>query len=178
MAESDPPTPDPAAEANKAQAEFHSYKDRLEQAGPGATAPPAQAPAQAPAPATGPGASFASPLPSSAIPAWSLRPGPVTPHGPPGAAGPGSYAAAPAPSGGGGYGAIVDGVGNTIRLGVEVLNAALSGGLQMINGYGYGGGWDSGPCDCEECNPCGGYDCCKVMGSGCGCCEPSVGSCC
>jgi hypothetical protein len=159
MAESDPPTPDPAAEATKAQAEFHSYKDRVQQAG---------------VPASGPGASFASPLPTSAIPAWSLRPGPAAPYGPPGP--PGAYGA-PAPSGaGGGYGAIVDGVGNTIRLGVEVLNAALSSSLQMINSYG--GGWGSDACDCEECNPCGGYDCCSVMGSGCGCCEPSVGSCC
>jgi hypothetical protein len=164
MAESDPPTPDPA-EPNQAQTEFHSYKDRLQQPGAGA---PSQA-------ASGSGASFASPLPTAAVPAWSLRPGPPAPYGPPGASGPGSYGA-PAASGGGGYGAIMDGMGTTIRLGVEVLNAALSGGLQMINSYG--GGWGSEPCECAECNPCGGYDCCSVMGSGCGCCEPSVGSCC
>jgi hypothetical protein len=168
MAESDPPTPDPAAEATKAQAEFHSYKDRLLQQPPGSGSGP-----------SGPGASFAAPLAGSAVPAWSLRPGPPAPSGPPGpgAGGPGSYGA-PAPAGGGGYGAIVDGVGTTIRLGVEVLNAALSSSLQMISGYGGGWGSASGACDCEECNPCGGYDCCSVMGSGCGCCEPSVGSCC
>jgi hypothetical protein len=157
MAESDPPTPEPAAQATKAQAEFHSYKDRLQPSG-------------------GPGASFASPLPSAAIPAWSLRPAPVAAYGPP-APGPGPYGS-PAPSGGGGYASIVDGVGTTIRLGVEVLNAALSSSLTMLNGMGYAVDYGGGGCDCEECNPCGGYDCCSVMGSGCGCCEPSVGSCC
>ena len=158
MSANDPPTTEPSAEATKAQAEFARFKNQVEH--PGAAA-------------TGPGASFASPLPSSAIPAWSLRPGPVGPRAPgPGA---GSWGSG-APGGGGGYGSIVSGVGTTIRLGVEVLNAALSSSVQMINGYAVG--WGSGSCDCEECNPCGGYDCCSVMGGGCRCCEPSVGSCC
>ncbi|HWF35287.1 MAG TPA: hypothetical protein VG295_07935 [Solirubrobacteraceae bacterium] len=145
MAESDPP------EATKAQAEFAKYKDQLGQSGPAA--------------------SFASPLPSAAIPAWSLRPGPGPAPGARGA-GPGPYRP-PAP-GGTTYASIVDGVGTTLRLGVEVLNAALSSSLTMLNGVAWGGGG----CDCEECNPCGGYDCCSVMSSGCGCCEPSVGGCC
>jgi len=160
MADSDPatpePAPEPATETSQAQDEFAQYKLRMEQAGASAGAP------------------FASPLSASAVPAWSLqRP----------AAGPGPDGHGPAPSGTSAAragGSIVDGVGTTIRLGVEALNAALSSGLQMLNGVGDAVGWGQESCDCEECNPGGpvAYDCCSVMGCGGGCCEPSVGSCC
>ena len=161
MAESDPPTTEPVAEATKAQAEFARFKNRAEQAA---------------AAATGPGASFASPLPSSAIPAWSLQPAPGAPG--PREAGSGPWGPA-APSGGGKYASIVDGVGTTIRLGVEVLNAALSSSLTMLNGVGDTGGRGLGSYGCDACSACGGqcgYDCCSVLGS-CGCCEPRVGTC-
>jgi hypothetical protein len=163
MAESDPPTTPPAGEATKAQAEFARYKGQ-----------------QPSSPGTGPGAAFASPLPTAAVPAWSLQP-PAPPPGPPGhGPGPGPAwgdAASTVES----YTSIVEGVGSTIRLGVEVLNAALSSGLVMLTGVGDAVGWGLGTsgyddhCSCED--QCG-YDCCSVMGCGGGCCEPSVGNCC
>jgi hypothetical protein len=164
MADSDPPTTEPAAETTKAQAEFARYKGQ-QQAGTGAG---------------GTGVSFASPLPTSAIPAWSLQPGPPPgPHAPGPGPGPGPWG--PSGSSGGGYASIVEGVGTTIRLGVEVLNAALSSSLGMLGGVGDAVGWGRVTCGCDEC--CGyedqcGYDCCCVMGCGSGCCEPSVGTCC
>ena len=169
MAESKPPSrrrtaraPKPADEASKAQAEFARYKDRVQETG------------------AAPGASFASPLAMSAIPAWSLQPAPVSP-GPPPAGGPGPWG--PGAQAGGGPATILQGVGTTIRLGVDVLNAALSSSLMMLGGVGDAVGWGRGTCGCGGgceggCDCCGGYDCCSLMGCGCGCCEPSVGSCC
>jgi hypothetical protein len=74
-----------------------------------------------------------------------------------------------------------DGAGQAIRLGVELVNAALARSLRMLNelGESYGAyGWDD-DCGCGCGGGCScGYDCCRVMGCGCGRCEPSVGSCC
>lgn len=117
----------------------------------------------------GSAAPFASPLPAGAIPAWSLQPG---------------FAAAGASGGAPGTSAgtsVVQGLGTTIRLGVDALNAALANGIAMMGGatrawsssYGYGHEGGCG-CGCDDC----GYDCCCVMSCGCGCCEPSVGTCC
>ena len=69
----------------------------------------------------------------------------------------------------------------TLRLGADVLNASLAGGLRVLGGlsnvaewawsdprrgsYGYGH-------DCA----CGCCDCCSVLSCDC-CCQPSVGSC-
>jgi hypothetical protein len=168
MAESKPPTrrrtarsSTPPAEASKAQAEFARYKDRVAETG------------------TGPGASFASPPAGAAIPAWSLQPAPPAP-GPPG---PGASPWGSGTPAGGGSAPIRQGVGTTIRLGVDVLNAALSSSLLMLSGVGGAVGWGHGTCgcggDCDGgCDCCGGYDCCCAMGCGCGCCEPSVGTCC
>jgi hypothetical protein len=156
MAKSDPPTPEPPAEGNQAQAEFANYKTRVQQTDASA----------------GGGPTFASPLQTSAIPAWSLGPAPPAP-GP--AMGPGPWG--PGTPGGANTASIVQGFGNTIRLGVEVLNAALSSSISMMNGVA----WGQDSCGCDDCCDCCGppaYDCCSVMGCGCGCCEPSVGSCC
>ncbi len=69
-------------------------------------------------------------------------------------------------------------LGSTLRLGVDVLNAALAGGVRFLNGVSGAayGGQDSGQaCGCNDCcgNECRGQDCC-----GCECCQPGVGSCC
>jgi hypothetical protein len=172
MAESDPPrkrpagkATKPAAKATKAQAEFARFKGQ-----------------QSAAAAAGSGAAFASPLPTAAVPAWSLQPPPPAPlggpghgprPGPPWGPGPAAPFVAGAPS-------IVDGVGSTIRLGVEVLNAALSGSLMMLTGVGEAVEWGRGTPGDDDCgygDQCG-YDCCCVMGCGGCCCEPSVGTCC
>jgi hypothetical protein len=153
MAESNPP----GSEPSQAQAEFARWKDRAQQSDAGSSAP------------------FATPLPTSAIPAWSLQPPPPPPHGGPGHWGPGH---GPGPAQGVRSGSIVNSLGATIRLGVDVLNAALASSLQMLDTAGYSVGWGEEHCDCGECDSCCGYDCCSVMGCGCGCCEPSVGSCC
>ena len=125
-----------------AQTEFARYKERMEQEASGG---------------------FASPLPQGAIPVWSLQPqfaavgqAPVPPPWEAGAGGP----------------SVAQGLGTTIRLGVDALNAALSRSIRMMDtwqeSYGHG-------CGCDEC--CG-YDCCSVIGCGCCGCEPSVGTCC
>jgi hypothetical protein len=166
MAESDPPTKRPArkaTKATKAQAEFARFKGQ-----------------QSAAAGAGPGVGFASPLPTAAVPAWSLQP-PPPPVGGPQGYGPGTGPAwGPAAPCAGNTASIVDGVGTTIRLGVEVLNAALSNSLGMLNGMGDAVGWGRGTSGYDDCGCCEdqcGYDCCCVMGCG-GCCEPSVGTCC
>jgi hypothetical protein len=158
MADSDPPTKRPARKATRAQAEFARFKGQ-----------------QSAAAAAGPGAAFASPLPTAAVPAWSLQP-PPPPLAPPGYGPPWG----PTSPSAGSYTSIVDGVGSTIRLGVEVLNAALSNSLVMLTGVGDAVGWGRGTSGYGDGCSCGdqcGYDCCCVMGCG-GCCEPSVGTCC
>lgn len=161
------------AEESKAQAEFARYKERVE----GAAA----------------GASFASPLPRGAVPAWSLQPSLVA-AGPPGA-GPAVWV--PEPPGAGAPPPIAQGLGTTIRLGVDVLNATLSSSLRLLSGVGETvgvfawpgtsaacgcGSCDCGSCGCGSCDCCGpACDCCCVLECGCGgrgCCEPSVGTCC
>ena len=159
MTDSEQTSGEPAGSQSRAQAEFARYKDRLQQA------------------AGGTSAAFGTPVPSSAIPAWSLQPPPPPPpvSGPPGA--PGAWHAGA--SRGAASGSVVDGVGSAIRLGIEVLNAALASGLTMLAGANdlVWQGRGVSECDCCECDACCGYDCCCVMGSG-RCCEPSVGSCC
>jgi len=166
----------PAAES-KAQAEFARYKERVQ---------PAEGSAQT--------AAFASPLPMAAIPAWSLQPPPAaaTPPGagpgwgPPGQWAPGQWGRGP--SSGADSPSVSQGLGTTIRLGVDVLNAALSSSLLMLGGIGQTVGavaWRDGSCGCDAgcdcCGPCA-CDCCSALDCGCGtcggCCEPSVGTCC
>lgn len=160
------------AEESKAQAEFARYKDRVEGAATGAAS----------------AASFASPLPRGAVPAWSLQPSLVAP-GPPGA-GPGAWVSEPPSTGV--PPPITQGLGTTIRLGVDVLNATLSSSLRLLSGVGETVGvlaWPGtsascgcGSCGCGSCDCCGpACDCCCVLDcscGGCGCCEPSVGTCC
>jgi hypothetical protein len=81
----------------------------------------------------------------------------------------------------GGAGSLLSQLGSTLRLGVEVVNAALAGSARMLNGmsglsYGAEPGWYPGGCGSDCCGQdCCGQDCC----GGCEpCCEPSVGRCC
>ena len=116
--------------------------------------------------ASGPTAPFASPLPVGAVPAWSLQPA-FAAAGPPGAAGSSTTTS------------VMQGLGTTIRLGVDVLNAALANSVAMLGGASRA--WSSSygcGCGCDDCCECCGYDCCCVMSCRCGCCEPSVGTCC
>ena len=94
-------------QASTAQAEFARYKQRVE-AAVGAAAP------------------FASPLPGGAIPAWSLQP--ASAAGPRG--GPSSWGAGPVATGT--TSSVVQGLGTTIRLGVDALNAALANSIAMM----------------------------------------------
>lgn len=76
-------------------------------------------------------------------------------------------------------GSLTTRLGSTLRLGVDVLNAVLAGGVHFLNGvsgaaYGEQGYHQSCGCGDDCCgNDCCGNDCC-----GCECCQPGVGSCC
>src|ERR1700744_5884605 len=150
MSTTDPPTPKPkrpargggraraaskpstaqaaAGKPSTAQAEFANYKDRVAQT--------AMASDSSSAGTAGPNAPFASPLPASGIPAWSLQPPEISHHptpGPPPNIHPAAFA---------------DDVGTTIRLGVCVLNTALSGGLRVLTGIGEAI-WRDDSCGCD-----------------------------
>ena len=147
----------PAGET-KAQAEFARFKERSASAADTAGGP----------------VGFGTPLPRGAVPAWSLG---APPQYPPAPQSPWSTSTA----GAGATQSLGESAGQTIRLGVELVNAALARSVRMLNDLGgalgsYG--WDDG-CGCGGCGcDCCGYDCCCLMGCGCGRCEPSVGSCC
>jgi hypothetical protein len=158
-------TAKPPTEESKAQAEFARYKERVEGASDETSTQP----------------SFATPLPRGGVPAWSLQP-PMYATAPVGAGPPDWVSPSP---GAAGSQSVVEGAGQAIRLGVELVNAALSRSVRMLNGlgdtvgmaaWGERYGCDCGSC-CDCCDPCG-YDCCYVLGCGCRRCEPSVGSCC
>jgi hypothetical protein len=76
-------------------------------------------------------------------------------------------------------GSLTERLGATIRLGVDLLNAALASGASALGGGmaphsgGQCGGHGSG-CGCERSDRCG-YDCCEVMADE--CCRPGVHGC-
>lgn len=79
---------------------------------------------------------------------------------------------------GGGVRSIGEGLGSTVRLGIELLNAvlassagALGGAAMMLPQGGYERGEQGCGCDCG----CG-TDCCAAFG--CRCCEPGISGCC
>lgn len=155
----------------KAQIEFDRYQARFD-----------------PAPAAAVGGSLGSPAPGlrigSPIPAWGSPPSvaplqqqmpqlPMTPAVQVDAS------------------AVSERLGSTLRLGVELLNASLAGSLRFLDGLTgmtsgvadalwQHGGYPAHGCSCHDpcASECCSYDCCCVMGCDCGCCEPSVGSCC
>ena len=153
------------ATPNKAQAEFEKYTRRR----------------QAQAASTGPTARVVGPevaagtLPASGL-TWAAAPGvgmPVYVGGPP-----------PGPDSGGGSaaaaGGLTESIGTTLRIGVDLLNAALFNSAKILGGftgsYGYDRHDDRGcGCGCESCcEP----SCCQPDCCGCDSCNPGVGSCC
>jgi hypothetical protein len=157
----------------KAQAEFQRYKQRMAAGAPGSGAAP-QGVYMVP---------VAMPPGGTGMPGWAVPPS----------------LASLSPGGAGAFGptlaqeAVADGrslihqLGSTLRLGVDVVNAALANGARMLNGaYGLAGGygepqWDAGACGCASCcdegcgSDCGCSDCCGGYSSGC---SPHVGRCC
>ncbi len=82
-----------------------------------------------------------------------------------------------------GSGSLTHRLGSTLRLGFDVVNAALAGGVRMLNGisdlgYGYAvSAYDHEGCGCDDCcrDDCCGCDCCDCCEP---CCHPGVGNCC
>jgi hypothetical protein len=152
---------------NKAQAEFQRYTKRMEGQQPG-SAPAIMMP-------------FAVPPGSEGAPVWAVPPSvAMLPHG---WGSPGFFAAMPH-GGALGHSSLTSSLGSTVRLGVDVINAALAGSVRLLNGisgsaygfdeqrYGYSG------CGCHSGCDCCGDDCCGFNCCGCECCNPSVGTCC
>jgi hypothetical protein len=149
-----------AASMNKAQAEYQRYLKRMQGQNQG-----------------GMQGHIAMPAGHEGVPGWAIPPSvAMLPHGS------GGYYAAMPPGGPHGQGSLTDSLGSTIRLGVDVINAALAGGVRLLNGisgaaYGYGErGHGHHGCGCG--GHCGGDDCCGSDCCGCECCQPGVGSCC
>ena len=71
-------------------------------------------------------------------------------------------------------GSVAEGLGTTARLGVDLLNAALSNTVRILGGFT--GAYGAQPaCGCESCcEP----ECCEPDCCGCESCHPGVGSCC
>ena len=163
-----PASSDAAAQnPNKAQAEFQRYMRRME------TQQPGGAPAFMMPFAVSPG--------NEGAPVWAVPPSvAMLPHGP---GSPGFFAAMPH-GGALGQGSLTSSLGSTIRLGVDVVNAALAGSIRLLNGisgaaYSYGElGYGHSDCGCHaSCNCCA-DDCCGCDCCGCECCNPGVGTCC
>ena len=152
---------DPGATLNKAQAEYQRYLQRMAKQPQGSTIP----------------GYVAVPAGVDGMPSWAVPPSMATMM--PGGAGVAMHPGVPQQS------SLTESLGSTIRLGVDLINAALAGGARVLNGmaggtYGYehsghhGGGCGCGDCGCDCCaDDCCGTDCC-----GCTCCQPGVGSCC
>ena len=70
-------------------------------------------------------------------------------------------------------GSLADSIGPTLRLGLDVINAALSGSARLLGGFSSAYGHED--CGCESCcEP----SCCEPDCCGCECCHPGVGNCC
>jgi hypothetical protein len=153
-----------SASMNKAQAEYQHYLKRVQGQNPGGMQGYIAMPA------------------GEGVPGWAVPPSvAMLAHGPGG-----YYAAMPQGGPHGGQGSLTHSLGSTIRLGVDVVNAALAGGVRLLNGisgaaYGHGeqghGHHDCG-CGCNSGCDCCGDDCCGSDCCGCECCQPGVGSCC
>jgi hypothetical protein len=154
------------ASLNKAQAEHQRYLKRMQEQHQG-----------------GMQGFMALPAGNEGVPGWAVPPSvAMLPHG-----AKGYYAVMPQ-GGPHGHGSLTHSLGSTIRLGVDVINAALAGGVRLLNGvsgaaYGYGEHGHQGcGCGCGCGGGCGddccGDDCCGTDCCGCECCRPGVGSCC
>lgn len=75
-------------------------------------------------------------------------------------------------------GGLAESLGTTVRLGVDLLNAALFNSVKILGGFtgAYGAQQE---CGCDSCcDSCCEPDCCAPDCCGCDCCHPGVGSCC
>lgn len=150
---------------SKAQAEFEKYKVRLDQAAAGAE--PVHG-------AFGPPMGF--PLSGRAMPGWGYYGPPMVPGLPYGAGLPPQLAS----------GSLTERLRISLRLGADVLNAGLAGGLRVLGGLSDVADWawsaPRGGCGCcgghaRDCGcECGCGDCCSTSSCDCGC-HPSVSSC-
>lgn len=171
---------EPTAEETKAQAAFEEYKKRMDgfqargtrgrDANVGQPLPPPYRPGM---PGSHP----------SGMPGWAFSPPPGVMPQPPAH----QFTTPKQPNISLGSGGVLfESLGNMIRLGVDVLNAGLAGGLQIIEGFS---GQES--CDCDSCRHGSPYhhphdyshghhgygDCCCNHGDpSCGC-NPSVHNC-
>lgn len=144
---------------NEAQREFQRYKARMGAMGgmPGAMPGPMVLP--------------------WAAPAWAMPPSFAPMQPPPGVGLP------PPAQPGQAAGAVAGRLGETFRLGVDVLNAALANTLTAIGGFtaaapgwGYGYGYGHHP---HSYRDCGCSSCCEAMSCCCdSCCSPNVCGCC
>jgi hypothetical protein len=153
-----------SASMNKAQAEYQRYLKRMQGQNQG-----------------GMQGYIAVPAGNEGVPGWAVPPSVAMLTN-----GSGGYYAAMPQGGPQGHGSLTDSLGSTIRLGVDVINAALAGGVRLLNGisgaaYGYGEqgyGHQGCGCSCNSGGDCCGDDCCGSDCCGCECCQPGVGSCC
>jgi hypothetical protein len=154
-----------SASMNKAQAEYQRYLKRMQGQNQG-----------------GMQGYIAVPAGNEGVPGWAVPPSVAMLTN-----GSGGYYAAMPQGGPHGQGSLTDSLGSTIRLGVDVINAALAGGVRLLNGisgaaYGHrehGHGRQGCGCGCNSCgDDCCGSDCCGSDCCGCECCQPGVGSCC
>jgi hypothetical protein len=117
-------------------------------------------------------ARLAGPMMMPATPGWAMPPSmaAMPPLYPPGYPYASQGPERPHP-----LGSLTERLGATLRLGVDLLNAALASGAHALGGgmAGYGP-WGGHGCECGCADPCG-YDCCGVMGKE--CCRPGAHGC-
>lgn len=105
------------------------------------------------------------------MPGWAMPPSMGALPGYP----PGLPYAPPGPERPHPMGSLTERLGATVRLGVDLLNAALASGASALGGgigpQRWGEPWGGCGCGGGSC----GYDCCDVMGSK--CCRPGVHGC-
>jgi len=147
MATDTTPTPEAASAPNKAQAEFDKYARRRDAEGAGGS----------------------SPFPGDGL-SWNVPLGVGMAH----LGGPQANRAVRDVEQA--AGSVAEGLGTTVRLGVDLLNAALFNTVKILGGFTSAyGGQHRGGCGCESCcEP----ECCEPDCCGCDSCHPGVGSCC
>ena len=151
-----------SASINKAQAEYQRYRKRMQGQNHG-----------------GMQGYVAMPAGNEGVPGWAVPPSVAMLTN-----GSGEYYAAMPQAGPHGQVSLSDSLGSTICLGVDVINAALAGGVRLLNGisgaaYGHGEHGHHGcGCGCQSSGDCCGDDCCGSDCCGCEGCQPGVGSCC
>ncbi|PXF58391.1 MAG: hypothetical protein C4B58_06700 [Deltaproteobacteria bacterium] len=163
-------TPGGALHENRAKAAFEEYKKRM--AASHRTMPGNME--------SNPGHPFTHPY-AYGMPGWPYPPPGGMPH-PTLAQQPYPDPASPLKTSGG---SLFESVGNMIRLGVDLANATLAGGVQLLEGFsgqrGYYEGpypdsryWGQNSCCCDPCSNQHGYVncCCDYC-----CCNPSVNNC-